>query len=182
VFAEHGINDVLGLDGPYVAQSQLQIPGHQFQPADLAVPVTLDRRFDLAVSLEVAEHLPAGSARGFVRSLTLMAPVVLFSAAVPHQGGNHHINEQWPEYWARYFGEFGFIAIDCLRRQFCHNPEVEWWYAQNVLLFAGDEALRASPSLRTVCENYGGVPQSFVHPRRYLEWIEWGLSQVPSCR
>ena len=65
----------------------------------------LERKFDLAISLEVAEHLKSSSSEDFVQSLTTLAPMILFSAAIPHQGGLHHINEQWLEYWGDLFNK-----------------------------------------------------------------------------
>src|SRR5712692_4458031 len=62
VFREHGAEDVWGVDGDHVDRGQLEIPAAQFQAADLTRPLTLKRRFDLVVSLEVAEHLAAGYA------------------------------------------------------------------------------------------------------------------------
>jgi hypothetical protein len=61
------------------------------------------RTFDLAICLEVAEHLPPEAAEGFIDSLTRLAPVVLFSAAITFQVGNQHLNGQWPDYWATLF-------------------------------------------------------------------------------
>ena len=95
VFREHGITDVLGVDSACLDLDLLQIPREQFLTRDLAQPLKLSRQFDLALSLEVAEHLPAECAAIFVASLVSLAPVVLFSAAVPYQGGTHHINEQY---------------------------------------------------------------------------------------
>src|SRR5215470_339284 len=130
-----GASDVLGIDGEYVQRDLLQIPPASFQPADLAKPFRLDRVFDLALSLEVAEHLPPASAPGFIESLTLAGPAILFSAAIPHQGGDNHINEQWPEAWAAMFKKHGYLAIDAIRRHIWHNQAVEWWYAQNIMLY-----------------------------------------------
>ena len=59
----------------------------------------MNRKFDLVLSLEVAEHLPSECAEAFVESLVNLGPVILFSAAIPYQGGENHVNEQWPEYW-----------------------------------------------------------------------------------
>jgi len=98
VFAEAGITDYLGVDGSYVPADMLLIPRDRFLAHDLTQPLQLPDRYDLAVSLEVAEHLPASCAEAFVESLTNLAPVVFFSAAVPFQGGTTHVNEQWPEY------------------------------------------------------------------------------------
>src|SRR4051794_6556440 len=81
VFAECGAPDVFGIDGDYVDARRFEIPAERFEPRDLSRPFELLRTFDLAVSLEVAEHLPAAAADDFVASLTRLAPVVLFSAA-----------------------------------------------------------------------------------------------------
>ena len=90
VFRERGVHDILGVDGDYVDTKLLCIPADRFIPLDLSQPVTLERRFDLVVSLEVAEHLPESRAASFVHDLTALASVVMFSAAVPGQDGTHH--------------------------------------------------------------------------------------------
>lgn len=135
VFQEHGIEDFLGLDGPWVEESGLCVPRNRFRSYNLEQPLNLPRTFDLVVSLEVAEHLPPSSASGFVESLVALGPAVLFSAAVPSQGGIHHWNEQWPGYWAALFDRCGYSAVDCVRPQVWSHPEIEWWYAQNILLY-----------------------------------------------
>jgi SAM-dependent methyltransferase len=142
-FKEDGVDDVLGLDGPYVDRSQLLIGADEFRGADLGRPVDLGRGFDLAVCLEVAEHLPARSSRALVRSLTAAAPLVLFSAAIPGQGGTCHVNEQWPEYWDRRFGPEGYRRIDVIRPQVCQDRRVDWWYRQNAFLYAREPVFGA---------------------------------------
>lgn len=97
---------------------------------DLTTSLKSDRLFDLVMSLEVAEHLDAKYAETFVDSLTNFGPVILFSAAVPFQGGEHHVNEQWPSYWEELFAKKGYVAVDAIRKHIWQNPEVEWWYAQ----------------------------------------------------
>jgi hypothetical protein len=82
--------------------------------------------------LEVAEHLPADSAPTLIDSLVSLGPVILFSAAIPFQGGTHHVNEQWPEYWARHFSPRDIMRT--VRRRFGVH-DVEWYYAQNILLY-----------------------------------------------
>ena len=134
---ELGVSEILGVDGPWVS-GQLAIPGEKFLQHDLATPLKRDRRFDLALSLEVAEHLPASAARIFVQSLCNAADVVIFSAAIPGQGGRRHVNEQWPAYWAKLFAEFGYQCYDFLRPRIWNNPRVTWHYAQNSLVFASE--------------------------------------------
>jgi SAM-dependent methyltransferase len=107
VASELGVDEILGVDGPWV-KAQLAIPAEKFIPHDLSTPLKLGRRFDIALSLEVAEHLPASAARVFVQSLCEVADVVVFSAAIPGQGGRRHINEQWPAYWADLFQELQY--------------------------------------------------------------------------
>src|SRR4029077_19644174 len=111
---EWGARDILGLDGDYVSREKLAIPAQNFMAMDLTGPISVERTFDLVVSLEVAEHLPADCSSGFVDALTRLGPVVLFSAAAPYQGGAQHVNEQWPEYWAKLFSRKGYLPVDCL--------------------------------------------------------------------
>lgn len=140
-----GVTDVVGIDGDYVDRAALQLTAEQFVPADLRRPFSLDRKFDLVQSFEVAEHLEEAHADAFVESLAAHGETILFSAAVPGQGGTHHVNEQWPSYWAEKFAKAGYTAYDVIRPRFWTDPRVVWWYKQNILLFArgrefGDEA------------------------------------------
>jgi SAM-dependent methyltransferase len=157
VFAEHGAEVIQGLDGHYVDSSKLLIRKENFTPVDLVETIKsdinpvmekADGRYDLAVCLEVAEHLPESSAPDLVRMLTTLAPIVLFSAAVPGQGGVGHINEQWPDYWKQRFEERGFERVDGIRRHIWNNQRVHWWYRQNIFLFATRAQIERSASLR----------------------------------
>ena len=141
VFRNHHIDDILGVDGEWVPAKLLQIPSACFLAHDLMKPIEIKRRFDLAVSLEVAEHLDRDSARSFVQTLVKLSSVVLFSAAIPYQGGTHHVNEQWPDYWAELFARHGYVAIDCIREKGWNNQDVDWFYAQNMLVFADRQLL-----------------------------------------
>ena len=94
-FRQNGVTEVLGIDGAWVRPEALS--ESEFLVVDLSKPFHLNRRFDLVISLEVAEHLPEASSADFVASLVRLAPMVLFSAAIPGQGGVNHLNEQWPE-------------------------------------------------------------------------------------
>ena len=163
VFREYGVERVLGVDGEWVDQTTLKIPTACFVARDLSEPLRLDERFDLVVSLEVAEHLPPESAETFVESLKSLGSTVLFSAALPGQGGTGHVNERWPDYWVRLFAEHGYAAIDCVRRKVWNDERVEFWYAQNTLVLAREEIIGANPHLRESLRHSG--PLSIVHPR-----------------
>lgn len=151
-FAAAGVRDIQGLDGDYVPRDQLQIPADRFRAVDLKHPPALGRRYDLAMSVEVAEHLPADCAAEFISALTAAAPVVLFSAAIPHQGGIHHVNEQWPEYWRALFRRHGYCAVDAVRPRVWGHRDVAWWYQQNVLLYCHAEVLAPNPRLEPVAD------------------------------
>ena len=164
-FQAAGVRDIVGVDGDYVDLHMLQIPDEQFIAHDLTQPLALGRRFDLVVSLEVAEHLPASGADIFIQSLIRHGDVILFSAAVPYQGGRYHVNEQWPDYWAAKFLACGYVPIDAIRRKIWQNDNVQWWYAQNTILYGNREALGKHPLLADSGE-HSALP--LIHPRLYM--------------
>lgn len=134
VFREHGVERIHGIDGDYVDRSMLRIPEADFSPQDLSIPVEFGR-FDLAVSLEVAEHLAPEGGEALLDTLVGSADVVVFSAAVPDQGGHGHVNERWPSHWASRFAERGFLAVDCIRPAIWEATSVPYYYRQNMLVF-----------------------------------------------
>lgn len=133
-----GVKEVLAVDGDYVRPDQLAVPKKNFRAHDLATPLDLKKSFDLVQSLEVAEHLPHGKAELFVDNLTRHGDVILFSAAVPHQGGEHHVNEQPPEYWRAKFAARGYRALDFVRPGLAGKGEVMPWYRFNSYLYANE--------------------------------------------
>lgn len=151
-FAAAGVEDHLGVDGAYVPRHLLRVDQSRFREADLTQSLTFGRRFEAAVCLEVAEHLPAAAGEVLVRTLTDAAPVILFSAAVPFQGGTDHLNEQWPSYWAERFAAQGFVAVDAIRPAIQWDRRVEFWYRQNTLVFCRPE--RVPPGLRPARNAY----------------------------
>jgi SAM-dependent methyltransferase len=165
VFKALGVKDVIGLDGSW-ARSHWQLSADEFIDQDVGAPISLPRRFDLVVCLEVGEHVPADSAPILVDSLCKLGPVVLFSAAVPLQGGVHHVNEQWPDYWAALFEARGYVTVDGLRARFWNNPKIDWWYVQNSLLFVDSSCVRNYPELAS---QPSMQELRVVHLRHYLE-------------
>lgn len=168
VFQRHEVDDVLGFDGTHVDRTMLEIPEDRFQAWDLERPLPIDRTFDLATCLEVAEHLSTSRADTLVDDLAHLAPIVLFSAAIPFQGGIGHINEQWPTYWVEKFTRRGLVAIDAIRPAIWDNDRVAMWYSQNCLLFATDDAIRAHPLLAEARAATNPAQLNTVHPSLYL--------------
>jgi len=160
-----GVHDILGFDGATFDRSKLLIDPANFRAVDLAERLTLNRRFDLAISLESAEHLPHARSESFVADLVSLSDVILFSAAAPYQGGTDHLNEQWLEFWAILFRRFGYVACDVLRPRVWGLPEVEFWYKQNLMIFCKADL---APALFPVDSIASRRPLSFVHPESLL--------------
>ncbi|MFN3306371.1 MAG: class I SAM-dependent methyltransferase [Candidatus Kapaibacteriota bacterium] len=167
VFEEMGVSDYLGIDGDWVLRQRMRIPKEKFIPMNLEEPRKLSRTYDLAISLEVAEHLSSEAAERFVKFLVSLSDYVLFSAAIPFQGGLNHINEQWPDYWFKLFGKHNFTPIDIVRKQFWNNEEVVYWYSQNTFLYIKNELISNNLHLleNKVDDSYINV----VHPKLFLK-------------
>ncbi len=190
-FADLGFTQLLGIDGPHVEPASLQLPTAQFRSHDLRLPLPDLGRFDVAMSLEVAEHLPAQVAAGFVAGLTRMAPIVVFSAAIPGQGGTDHINLQWPEYWQALFQGHGYVQLDPLRPLLWHDERVEWFYRQNLFVYVADAYLEESAALKELPRAIGDerielinryILHHYVNPehlgvRRLLQLLRHALAR-----
>jgi SAM-dependent methyltransferase len=137
-FKNNGVSDILGLDGKWCNKSLLfkNIDTKEFKIVDLEKPIHLDKTYDLVISLEVAEHLSKNAADTFVQSLANAGKVILFSAAIPEQGGFNHINEQWVSYWEDKFRKHGYFFHDIVREKIWNNPNVYGYYKQNIFIVA----------------------------------------------
>lgn len=175
VFREKGAKRVLGLDAAYVDTKYLQIAPEEFIACDLRQPPPVEGTFDLAISLEVAEHLPQESAESFVQFLTGLAPVILFSAAIPMQAGSGHLNEQWPDYWAALFERSGFGFFDCIRDRVWDDPDVLAHYAQNTFLALSRDVRRQHTELEKNHARPHLAQWRVVHPGV----LSWAAGRVP---
>lgn len=175
-FMEQGIKEVAGYDGDYVDREKLAFPSEYFHAVDLEKPVSFSQQFDLAVSLEVGEHLPSSAADVFVETLTKAAPLILFSAAIPLQGGSRHINEQWPGYWEKKFAAHGYVPVDAIRRHIWGNSQISFFYQQNILFFVRKESLSKHPKLEEEIRTGHGKALPLVHPHLFTYYSErWRL-------
>jgi SAM-dependent methyltransferase len=168
VFYKNGVKDILGIDGEWLKGKKLLIPKKFFLPLDLEKPLKIEREFDLVICLEVAEHLSKKSAEKFVKTLTNLSPIILFSAAIPYQGGIGHKNEQWPEYWIKLFSKRGYLPIDSIRKRTWDNNEVHFTYSQNIFLFVKKEYLKKNKVLSQEFKKTNNSFFSVVHPKLYL--------------
>ena len=188
VWKTHGTSRVLGVDGDYVDPAGLSIGRSEFRACDLGRSLDLGQRFDLVQSLEVAEHLPGSRAQGFVADLCRHGAIVLFGAAPPGQGGEHHINEQPYEYWRRFFEELGYEPFDYVRPRVALRPQVAPWYRYNTLLYVERTAIRSLPESVREARVPKSTPIPDVSPflyrmrkqvvRRLPSWTTQALANV----
>jgi SAM-dependent methyltransferase len=161
VFKANGVRKVLGIDGEYVDRKQLHIPEQEFITADLENPFDLNEKFDLAICLEVAEHLRPDAAVIIVNTLCNLSDKILFSAALPKQGGQNHLNEQSFEYWKKLFNDKGYLWKDVFRERIWMNKNIDWWYRQNMFLI---EKLDNKPIQQDFINDY-------YHPELHMHYI-----------
>lgn len=134
---EHGAERVVGVDGPWNSQEAMIDQAIEFTGADLNDPdkVLAGKTFEMAMSLEVFEHLEPQNAARIADCFTSLAPVLLFGGAFVHQDGQNHINERPHSYWAEMFAERGFEVFDLFRARFWGDDRVCYWYQQNTFLY-----------------------------------------------
>ena len=192
VLREKGVEDIQGVDGDWVDPEMLEIPRERFLRIDLGVSaVKLPKRYDLAISLEVAEHLAPDRAKEFVSSLTALSDHVLFSAAVPFQGGRNHVNEQWQHYWIELFRAVDYEVHDFIRPGVWDDERIPFWYKQNLFLFSNrnkpvgnpaDPAETRPPPDAARSRAPGPVPDEGPRPRRrrkQLQDLPQGAEKLP---
>ena len=161
--------EIYGLDGDYVDRSQLFIDEKNFYPANLEERIKSSQRLDLAMTLEVAEHLSPARADSFIEDLTNLSDIILFSAAIPAQGGTNHVNEQWQSYWAEKFLRLGYVGIDCIRPEIWENNNVEICYRQNIFLYAKSKELYRYPELQKFyLKHLDAAIFDAVHPQLWI--------------
>jgi SAM-dependent methyltransferase len=174
VAKELGVAEIAGVEGAWLDRKLARVPASDITTADLEKPFKLGRRFDLAMTLEVAEHLSEEAAEGFVDSLTRHADVVLFSAAIPFQGGHHHVNERFPDYWRQLFAARGYAVIDLIRPRIWERSDILLWLRQNILVYAR-AALTADGGPFAGMAATG--PIALVHPDMYIERLTMLLKE-----
>lgn len=161
VFKENGA-DVLGLDWDGVDRNLLVLDKKEFIPTDLEKGFQLQQKFDLIICLEVAEHLSPESSKTFINALIEHSDLIIFSAAIPNQGGDNHVNEQPFDYWVKLFQHHGYHFYDCFREKFWKNDNIEWWYKQNMFLVSKLEF----PFSKTT------NPNLYIHPGLFEKKIK----------
>ena len=182
VLKSQGVADVCGVDGSWVERDLLEVDESEFKQLDLDKTIDLGRSYDLAVSLEVAEHLMPASADNFVESLTGFSDFVLFSAAIPFQAKKFHVNEQWPDYWAEKFAAKGYVCFDLVRDVVWDDARIPVWYRQNTFLYVKRERLGDLNQQALAGQEPVESPKALVHPDYYLAKAQAGKTVKSSWK
>ena len=167
-FLKLGVTDVFGYEGEWMQPLPTLLPKDLYIYQDFTKTFIPPRKYDLCLCLEVAEHLEESNARKLVEMLTGLSSVIAFSAAIPQQGGNHHVNEQWPIYWSELFADKGYFLEWDPRMTIWENSKIEGCYRQNLLVY----------SLNTL--NRKSAPVSLVHPVLWADAMN--VRRVPLSR
>lgn len=162
-FRACGVGRLMGVDVP---PQPAGLASNEYTQAALDEPCRIDGPFDLAVCLEVGEHIDVQRAAAFVDNLVRLSPVILFSAAVPNQGGKNHINEQWPSYWADLFGRHGYDLYDVVRPVFWNNRTISVWFRQNMVLMVRRDHAAVVEAFKKASP---GPVIDIIHPDLYAE-------------
>lgn len=173
-FSQTGSASLLGYDGEWNASELTSQSIFQFLPRNLEERMPApSEKFDIAISVEVAEHLPAHAADTFVENLIDHSDVILFGASVAHQGGTHHVNEQRQSFWGEKFKARNFLIFDFFRPRIWGLGEIDFWYRQNIFLY-----VREGSSLHQKF-NLLGVEQvsnmnwmDAIHPDLLEIWVQ----------
>ena len=160
--------EILGLDGEWVDIKSLLFPHEFFRATDLTQQINPDKKYDLAISLEVAEHIEEQYANVFIHNICSHSDIVLFSAAIPLMGGTHHVNEQWPSYWIKKFKDEGFEVMDCLRPLFWNNKKINACYKQDMMIYVNKNKYE---NIKNIFGEEGEAQHIYdiVHPDKYIE-------------
>ena len=136
---DFGINDILGLEpSPSAMLIADPLVRDDVMPLSLTDFIIFRRNFDLAMNIEVAEHINKKFADRIVKNITRYSDLLIFSAAVPGQGGVGHVNEQPFEFWKNKICDTGFSFKEEETqkfRQFLKKKKAKKWYYNNLAIF-----------------------------------------------
>lgn len=165
-FKKCGVKDVIGVDGAWVDREKLSkyLTKDEYIEHNLELPLKLDKKYDLVLSLEVGEHLSQNAAKIHVQNLISAGKIVIFSAAIPFQGGQNHVNEQWQSYWKQLFENEDYVQKDIIRPNLWNSASIPWWYRQNSFVYAHKDVQIADH------KNYS--INNVIHPELYIAKVK----------
>ena len=133
---------VQGYEGSRSAIGKASIDKQHIKLFDLRNKIEEKEKYDLALCLEVAEHIENKFSQRLVENLTSLSDKVVFTAATPGQGGHFHINEQPREFWVNIFKQrnYGYDAQTTEKvKNDMKKAGVLSWYCDNLMVFKKDK-------------------------------------------
>lgn len=169
-FKNNGIDDYIGIDGPWVNKEKLSkyIGLDHFKIMNFEQNISLNKRYDLALCFEVIEHIKEKYADRMVQNLIDISDIVVFSAAIPFQGGQNHVNEQWLDYWQKKFEKKNYSLLDVIRPLIWNKPEIFYWYKQNIVVFINNDR---NDIIESLGNEVGSPILNMVHPECFISKI-----------
>lgn len=160
---------MMGLEGDWLVKEKLMVSEKNIRYVDFMNDweISSEELYDLAICLEVAEHLNEERGNLLLDNMTKVSNIILFSAAIPQQGGSGHVNERWQSYWIQKFQDRKYVCADIIRPNIWGNSKVLAHYRQNMFLFVRKEYIEKIP----VLQEYIGYPMlmDVVHPDIYSQ-------------
>lgn len=168
VFKEIGTEKVVSIDHPSIKAKDLLINPDEFIPCNLSQQLPSPIKSELAISTEFAEHISKSRSRSVVEFLTSCSDIILFSSAIPGQGGIGHINEQRPDFWRNLFQSIGYERLDIIRQKIIFDHSIPFWFRQNLFLYVNQQILEQG-QLNISAHNQFIPPEFEIVHRRNLE-------------
>ena len=98
--------------------------------------------------------------------------MIVFSAAFPGQGGQNHLNEQWPEYWKNKFEKYDYELFDVLRPIFWNNESIPVWYRQNMMLVIKKGKLNQEKIVEGFSKYHKNSLMNIIHPEYFYPLLQ----------
>lgn len=167
-FQENDVKKIIGIDGEWAKTEHQLLNENQFFSEDLRNPrLSFDEKFDIVVSTEVAEHLEIEYAESFIEFLVSLGELVVFSAAIPGQGGTHHVNEQPQSYWQEKFSAKGYLLLDLIRPRIWNNEKIQTHYKQNLFIYVKEDSVKYKEFISKYFPESKNVLMDAIHPETF---------------
>ena len=170
--------EVLGIDSDEQALSKAKVPTIRLDITNGLNP----KKYDLALCLEVLEHIEEAKSDKVISNICKGADTVVFSAALPGQGGDGHINCQQKAHWIEKFKANGYSQdieeTNFIIRDMKSKPGTMGWLLNNVMVFRRN----GTPSIYTEKMTFHVV--SLPHTQTTKEYLPCAYTQkvINFCR
>lgn len=173
VFQESGVEKVTLIDHPnFKASNCLVKQEFQFIPCNLDKEIPENLSADLLICTEVLEHITKKRSLQVLDFITSCSDIIIFSAAIPRQGGLGHINEQRHEFWIKEFKKREFDYADLFKTKIINDESIFYWLRQNIFIFFKNQPAN-SP-----LKNAKWLGENFEIVSDYILTKKYGFSEL----